>query len=270
MENENKLIVAWWSGGVTSAVACKMAIEQWGNAVRLVFIDTRNEHPDTERFLLDCEKWYSKEIERISSKKWDNIEEVWLETSCLNTAYGAPCSGQLKKDVRLKFEQENPNITNQIFGFEKGEELRFERLKAVYSYANPVAPLIDKGLDKLDCIRLLNKEGIAIPVMYRLGFQNNNCFGTGCVRGGIGYWQKIAKEYPRKFYRMAAIERLLSYQEGKPITVLRDSRRDKNIFLVENRNFPLSRHIGQYKGRKPRKMVDCNGLCAIGKQATIF
>lgn len=35
------------------------------------------------------------------------------------------------------------------------------------------------------------------------GLKNNNCFSTGCVQGGIGYWQKMEKEFPEKFNVMA-------------------------------------------------------------------
>ena len=59
-------ILAWWSGGITSAVACKIVIEQYGaDSVDVVFIDTMNEHPDTYRFLMDCEQWYRLPIKSI-------------------------------------------------------------------------------------------------------------------------------------------------------------------------------------------------------------
>lgn len=52
-------VIAWWSGGVTSAVTCKLCIDWFGvENVRVVFIDTHNEDEDTFRFLKECEKWY--------------------------------------------------------------------------------------------------------------------------------------------------------------------------------------------------------------------
>ena len=56
--------------------------------------------------------------------------------------------------------------------------------------AKALFPLMLHGMTKKDCIEFLRNEFIAIPLMYYLGFLNNNCFGTGCVQGGIGYWQK--------------------------------------------------------------------------------
>ncbi len=43
--------------------------------------------------------------------------------------------------------------------------------------------------------------------MYLLGYGNNNC--VGCVKGGMGYWNKIRRDFPEAFARMAALERKL-------------------------------------------------------------
>lgn len=68
--SEKYPVIGWCSGGATSAVACKLAIDLFGIAnVRLVFIDTKNEDSDTYRFLADCEKWYEKRIEVISNRQ---------------------------------------------------------------------------------------------------------------------------------------------------------------------------------------------------------
>ena len=39
---------------------------------------------------------------------------------------------------------------------------------------------------------MLWKAGIKQPVMYSMGYNNNNCIG--CVKGGMGYWNKIRKD----------------------------------------------------------------------------
>lgn len=52
---------------------------------------------------------------------------------------------------------------------------------------------------------MLWKAGIKIPAMYKMGYNNNNCIG--CVKGGMGYWNKIRKDFPEVFAQMAQIER---------------------------------------------------------------
>jgi len=104
------LIICWWSGGVTSAVACKLAIELYGlESCRIVFMDTHNEDEDTYRFKADCAKWYGKEIETISEigGKYDSIQDVWQTHLSLNTANGAICSSRLKAELRKKWQKTN-------------------------------------------------------------------------------------------------------------------------------------------------------------------
>ena len=44
---ENK-IICWWSGGITSAVACHISITMYGkDNCKVIMIDTHNEDPDT-------------------------------------------------------------------------------------------------------------------------------------------------------------------------------------------------------------------------------
>ncbi len=51
-------VICWWSGGVTSAVACNIAIHIYGKEnCRVIMLDTQNEHEDTYRFKDDCSIW---------------------------------------------------------------------------------------------------------------------------------------------------------------------------------------------------------------------
>src|SRR5262249_8611775 len=68
-------------------------------------------------------------------------------------------------------------------------------------------PLIEHELRKSDCLELLTRAGLELPAMYRLGYNNNNC--VGCVKGGAGYWNKIRRDFPATFARMATLEREL-------------------------------------------------------------
>ena len=63
--------IAWFSCGVTSAVACKLAVDEYGkDNVELFYIVINSAHEDNERFILDCEKWIGKKINKIQSKKF--------------------------------------------------------------------------------------------------------------------------------------------------------------------------------------------------------
>ena len=113
-------VICWWSGGITSAVACKIALELYGAEMcEVIFIDTKNEDEDTYRFLDDCEKWYGKKIVRYSriGEDFESIEGVWRKYKSLNVAHGAVCSSELKRVSRHRI-QETIDFKHQVFGFE--------------------------------------------------------------------------------------------------------------------------------------------------------
>tara|TARA_R110001632_G_scaffold80358_1_gene179757 strand:+ start:1679 stop:2593 length:915 start_codon:yes stop_codon:yes gene_type:complete len=268
--NMSKKVIGWWSGGITSAVTCKLCIDIYGvENVRIIFIDTFNEDEDTYRFKKDCEKWYNKEIETITrvgeGKKYEKIQDVWYKYKSLNVAGGAVCSSELKRELRKEWEKEN-DYKYQAFGFD-GDEIR--RVKSmVKSYrktAKPIFPLLMFGYNKQDCLKIILDEGLELPRAYRLGFLNNNCLNTGCVQGGIGYWQKMKKDIPKNFDEMAKIEHELTKIKGEPVTMLKDQSKGGGlVFLKPHKDYPNIKDISMMKGREPKPLTDCNGLaCGV-------
>lgn len=264
-------VVCWWSGGVTSAVACRIAIDLFGlNSCRMVMIDTRNEDDDTYRFKKDCEKWYGKEIEVIASDVYPTIEDVWRRHISLNVATGAICSYQLKRVVRERWQKTN-DYDYQVFGFEfeKKEFNRALSMKLNHPKSKAIFPLIMMGYDKNACMEIVKDAGIEIPMMYQLGFNNNNCFKTGCVQGGIGYWKKMKTDFPDKFEKMANLEHELTEKRGSPVTMLKDQGKEaKNsgntlVFLRKHPLYPELKCIDDMMEQKVEPLMECNGFCGI-------
>jgi len=203
------MIIAWWSAGVTSAVATKLAIDEYGidNVLPIYFhIDTA--HKDNARFKAECEQWYGREIVTHKAAKYDNQFDVIRKDKYINGAGGARCTLVLKKRVRQKLEKEL-DYSGQVFGFEysKKEINRAIRFSEQYPDAKPLFPLIEHKLTKPECLFYLEKQGIERPEMYKLGYGNNNCIG--CVKGGMGYWNKIRRDFPDVYDEMAKAEREL-------------------------------------------------------------
>lgn len=257
-------IICWWSGGVTSAVACLLSIELYGlDRVRFVFIDTLNEDEDTYRFLSDCEKLYGKPIERIRNLEYGKIQDVWYKYKSLNVANGAICSSELKRAVRLKFQASN-SYKFQVFGFDIDEPKRAKAMSLNYPEANPIFPLLLYGYSKSKCIKILQEVGLEIPNAYKLGLNNNNCLKTGCVQGGVGYWQWMQINMVEVFEEMAKVEHELTNLKGKPVTMLKDQSKDGGlVFLKPHKDYPNIKDISMMKGRPPKPLLECNGFCGV-------
>ena len=240
------MVIAWFSCGATSAVACKIALSLYKN-VRIVYIETHSGHPDNERFIKDCERWYGQPVERICSAKFRNVEDVLIRKAYINGPHGAACTLLLKKNVRYQFEDSIKEWDGQVFGFDycEREINRAIRFRQQNPKTKPLFPLIERTISKQDALGMLMKSGIELPAMYRLGYNNNNCIG--CVKGGIGYWNKIRHDFPDKFQRMAKIERLVG------ATCLKD--KDGRIWLDE---------LDPNRGDTMTTLIpDCSLFCAI-------
>lgn len=255
-------IIGWWSGGITSAVTCKLVLDLYGlDNCRIIFIDTMNEDEDTYRFKIDCEKWYGKNIETIKSTKHKSIQDVWIRYKALNNATGAVCSSELKRAVREVWEKHN-EWKHQAFGFELSEYKRAMGLKLNHKHTKPIFPLMMYGYTKKDCINIVQEKNITVPRVYSYGYLNNNCFKTGCVQGGIGYWQKIQREFPEKFNTMAEMEHRITELKEKPITMLKDQSKSGGlVFLKHNKDYPTIKDITMMKGIEPKPLFECNGFC---------
>ena len=266
---ENKKIIAWWSGGITSAVTCKLCIDIFGlENVRFIFIDTNNEDEDTYRFMHDCEKWYGAKIETIKSTEFNSVQEVWRKHNSLNVATGAICSTTLKRKVREQWEKTN-EYDYQAFGFDLDEAKRAKGMVLNHAKAKPIFPLLLYGYSKKDCIKIVENAGLKVPRVYEYGYLNNNCFKTGCVQGGIGYWQKIKREYPEKFEAMAQMEHELTNVKGEPVTMLKDQSNNAKesgnvlVFLKKHPDYPNLKSIEDMRECKVEPLFECNGFCGI-------
>lgn len=195
--------VVWLSAGVSSFIAgyvIKETVDEW------IYIDIADQHPDSLRFIKDCEKAIEKKVTILKSDEFNSVEEVIRKYRYINSPYGAPCTGMLKKKVRKKWENEHigePLI--YVWGMDANEKNRAERLIQSQPEYQHEFPLIDRQISKQEAHAILDRLGIARPKMYDLGFLNNNC--VGCVKGGMWYWNQIRKHFPDVFEQRARLER---------------------------------------------------------------
>ena len=195
-------VLVWFSCGAASACAAKLTLEQYPDA-EILYCDTLAfEHPDNRRFIVDVEKWISKEIKILKSEKYQDIFDVFDKTGWLVGVGGARCTQELKRNVREQYQGVGDV---HVFGFGVDELARLARFERDNPELYLMFPLRDAGMNKQDCLNMLMQAGIELPAMYKLGYKNNNCIG--CVKGGKGYWNKIRVDFPESFERMAKFER---------------------------------------------------------------
>ena len=250
MERMTKRVISWFSCGAASAVASKLAI-QIHKEVEIIYQETNSEHPDNERFLADCEQWFGQKVKRLSSEKYHDIWEVFQKRQYLAGVNGAPCTSELKRIVAEEYLNHGKDL--EVFGYTVEEQHRVEQFRKNNPERRIQAILVERGLTKDDCLGMIDRAGIEIPAMYKLGYTNNNCIG--CVKGGMGYWNKIRVDFPDVFNRMAKMERDVNAALCK--SYAGDGER-KRVFLDE-----LHPSAGNHL-EEPR--ISCGIMCEIESQ----
>lgn len=251
-------IVCQFSCGAASAVATKLVLASAGSTpVVVVNAYLKEEHPDNRRFLEDCEAWFGVPIVRLRDEKFGaSAREVFRRKRYTKGRQGAPCSKTLKRHVLDAFRRPGDTM---VLGYTFDEQERLDKFIDANPEARVLTPLIDAKLGKADVLAIVERAGLVLPLMYRLGYQNANCIG--CVKGGAGYWNKIRRDFPEDFEEMAQIEesigpgaRLLRHRSG-PL-------KGQRFYLRE-----LDPAAGRYQDEPS---IECGSSCEYGEDLIEF
>jgi hypothetical protein len=236
--------VSWFSAGVSSAVATKLMIDE---VDKIFYIHIDDQHPDSMRFVKDCEYWFDKPVE-IMQSPYENVETICRMRKYINGPAGAPCTVILKKNVRKEWEAQNPGAHTYVWGMDCSdkEKARADRLLESMPKFNHRQPLIEQSISKEHAHEILKASGIKRPEMYEHGFLNNNCIG--CVKANsVAYWNLTRRLFPDVFEQRAKMERDIGATCMK--------RDGEKVWLDE-----LDPNAG--RGMKPI-VDDCGILCEI-------
>lgn len=257
-----KRIICWFSCGAASAVAAKLILQsnderKAGREIIIARNWIAEEHPDNDRFEREAAAWLGHPIIHVTNEKYcGSVFKVQDEVKFIKhpRSGGAPCTRLLKKEMRKQFQR--PGDIH-VFGLHIGEEDRVDQFLDDEPDVRAWFPLIERGMTKLDCHQMISDAGIAMAAMYRLGYDNNNC--VGCVKGGMGYWNKIRRDFPEAFDRMAKQERKLGYAICKTEHKENGKRVGDPVFLDEL----LPTQGRKYSDEPPIKCgVICEGATA--------
>ena len=237
-------ILAWFSCGAASAVVGKLLASRNTPDLTIVREVIDSEHEDNNRFAADCARWYGHEIIEIRSEKYRTHWDVIEQRRYISGPDGALCTVELKKVPRFAFQR--PDDIH-AFGYTADEGARIIRLKKQNPELTCIFPLFDAGLTKSDCLAMVERAGIALPAMYLLGYNNNNCIGCSKATGA-GYWNRIRVTHPEAFDRMARAQREIGYTQVK--------LKGSPIFLDE---------LPPDAGRHEEPEIECSLMCVASE-----
>lgn len=242
--------ICQFSCGAASAVATKLVLSEPNiGDVHIINAYIKEEHPDNHRFLLDCQRWFGHPITVLVDQKYGaSTHEVFRKRRFFGGARSAaPCSLSLKRELLDAYREPNDVM---VLGYTVEESQRFDSFQDHYPEISVRCPLIEKNLTKADCLALVQRAGIELPMMYRLGYENANCIG--CVKGGEGYWNKIRRDFPVQFEQMAVIQEMI----GPGAYLFRNRKTDERLSL---------RELKPDAGRHNEPMPSCSFFCEMAE-----
>jgi len=198
--------------------------------------------------MADCEEWFGKKVTVLASDEYEDIWDVYRRERFIVSHQGAKCRVEMKMAPFHGYYHPTDTL---LFGFtsDRRDAERAIRLKAGSAELMRF-PLIERGLTRSDCMAIVERAGIDIPVMYRLGFNNNNCIG--CPKGGMGYWNMIRVHFPDQFERMASIQDELG--PGSWFHVRRGERISLRMLRPEDGD------------HRTEPAFECSIMCALAEQ----
>lgn len=202
-------VIVGFSGGVTSAWCAAWALAQYPKSeVVFLFHDTKEEHPDTYRFIKEIAAALQHPV--IESSDGRSVVEVFEDNNAIANNRMAFCSRILKAEQRDKYfkqlKKEGVDEIINVVGFSAIESERVQRAtaRAEASGYKIRFPVIENRVSKQDCADWCwNNMGVMPSAMY-LWSEHANC--VGCVRGGKAYWLKVKENAPEVFESRALLE----------------------------------------------------------------
>ena len=104
--SNKKIKVCWLSAGVSSFIDGYLVRD---TVDEFIYIDIADQHPDSMRFIKDCENALGKEVKVLKSSEYNSVEDCVLAFGRfrnIKTSF-APCTNWLKKRVRKQWEYEH-------------------------------------------------------------------------------------------------------------------------------------------------------------------
>lgn len=240
-------VIVGFSGGVTSAWCAGWALRNFPkDEVVFLFHDTKEEHPDTYRFIREMAEALQHPVTEQSDGR--SVTQLFYDQNAIANNRMAFCSRILKAEQRDKYFKylRSIGVTEivNVVGFSLIEEQRVQRAtaRAEASGYSVRFPVVEDGVSKQECADWCNSLGVRPSEMY-LWSEHSNCIG--CVRGGKAYFLKVKENAPEVFEQRASLEEEFGH------TILKDM------------SLRVLADIGLKRPVKPRESIDI-GYCDCG------
>lgn len=252
IESVSKVIV-FYSGGISSFVAAKLAIEKYGTEkTELVFTDTKTEDEDLYRFLKESADALSAKLKVLADGR--DVWQVFSDVRFVGNSKVDPCSQYLKRKVAKKYVNETCDESALlVFGIDEFETHRIPAIEKNYLPRRCWFPLTETIIGYSQRFEILRRLNIRPPRLYELGFSHNNCGGF-CVKAGQAHFANLYRTMPERY----------NYHAQKELAAIKSGINHKGIIRVTNNNQKRYMTLEEFKEHIESSLFDAHDVRGCG------
>lgn len=205
-----------------------------------------DENPDVWRLCDAVEKECRVKIQRIHgivkggqiqwSKKPISVWDIYFNEGIIGNVFVDPCSRMLKRDLMAAFMKKHFTPADSVMHVGIGAHEIDRMMHIQNNWARHgwtvEADLIDEPeLTREKQIELCQDKFGFVPVLYRLGFNHNNCGGF-CIKAGKGQFARLLWHFRPIYLEHERMELIHQRMFGHTNTVMKDERSLKGVRTV--------------------------------------
>lgn len=185
-------------GGGVNSLALKLLLLEQGRDCESVFVNHGGDLPKAQEHVqMMIEKGFDLHEIKPIVEGYDNIYDFYYQQKLVPLVFiGRSCTDKWKTRPQRRYYKPKGEPYTLFIGFDRGEKGRANfksKLKKVFFEY----PLIDAGLKRRDCVRLIRESGFEVPV-------KSDCFF--CPFHSKERWWGLARDNPDLFWKAVALE----------------------------------------------------------------
>ena len=201
-------ILSMGAGVQTSAMLLKYG--KTGRYDYIVFADTRDEEPETYKYISKYLKPYAIECGipwvTVGNLNGEGIYDYYMRVGALPKAMKRDCTRDFKIRPIHRFARSlgctrfNPMVEDIGFSIDESDRMNESKAKShlEVSYVVKSYPFIDDRISRNDCEQIIRDHGWPVPIKSGCDF---------CIFKNRSQFRKLATERPERFAQIVALEK---------------------------------------------------------------
>jgi hypothetical protein len=197
MEQQQEYHILSFGGGVNSVALLLHLLQNEKPLDEIIFADTGGELPETYQYLEYIKRvLLNKNIpSTIVEAKNDNLYERCKRRKVIPSQIWRWCTRDLKIRPIYSYYRSLDAHVNQYLGISYEEKKRIK--DSGTKYVTNVYPLVEEKIDRIECLDIINKANLKLPV-------RSGCYF--CPFNSVSRWTEIYKNHKNLFRKALELE----------------------------------------------------------------